>query len=311
MRALVNELSRLNRQLACRAFILPGMLANEIDEDWLECQAAAVAESARLDGPLPRLASIALGWQAMRADDQIHELLEAANDWGVEGYYVVCEHPNGGYLVEEPVWLANLLDLVAGLRLRRREVIVGYCTHQMLLCAAAHATSIASGTWMNVRSFPPEKFRLPEEDEERRRAIWYYCPQALSEYKIPFLDAAFENGVLDLMRPAPGFGSADGERLFQGVRPSTIDFGQPEAFHHYLHCLHHQAAQSLRPSFDDTVGEQRRLLDAAEAILRRLRADGVFGQHREFSEYIDVNRSALSIFEQRRGPVLRREWANL
>jgi hypothetical protein len=164
---------------------------------------------------------------------------------------------------------------------------------------------------MNVRSFPPEKFRLPEEDEERRRAVWYYCPQALSEYKIPFLDVAAEGGVLDLMAPDPAFGCVDAARLLQGIRPTTVGFTQPGAFRHYLQCLHHQARQSLRPSFNETIAEHRRLLDTAEATLGRLRQAGVLGQHREFSDYIDVNRSALTVFEQRRAPVLRREWSRL
>jgi hypothetical protein len=204
-----------------------------------------------------------------------------------------------------------LLDLIAGLRLRGAEVLVGYCTHQLLLCAVAHSTMIASGTWMNVRSFPPEKFRSPEEEEDRRRAVWYYCPQALSEYKIPFLDVAFEAGVLDLMAPDASFGCVDTERLFQGIRPTTVGFGQSEAFRQYLQCLHHQALQSRRGSFEETIAEQQRMLDTAETLLRQLRAAGIFGQLREFSDIVDVNRSALALFQRRRGTVFRREWPRL
>ena len=66
------------------------------------------------------------------------------------------------------------------------EVILGYCTHQMLVAGAAKVSAIASGTWMNVRSFPPEKFKAVYEEEIRQRATWYYCPQALSDIRSPF-----------------------------------------------------------------------------------------------------------------------------
>jgi hypothetical protein len=80
---------------------------------------------------------------------------------------VVCEHPNGGYLVDDPNWLANVLDIVAGLRLGEAEVIVGYCNHQLLVASTANASAMCSGTWMNVRSFPPDKFRTAYEEEIR------------------------------------------------------------------------------------------------------------------------------------------------
>ena len=136
-------------------------------------------------------------------------MLEAATRWGADGYYIVCEHPNGDYLVQDAIWLAHVLDLTAGLRLAGAQVILGYCNHQMLVAHVAGANAICSGTWMNVRSFPPEKFSKDYEEEIRRRATWYYCPQAFSEYKIPFLDVAYEQEVLDLMepsRPSPRLG---------------------------------------------------------------------------------------------------------
>jgi hypothetical protein len=76
----------------------------------------------------------------------------------VPGFYVIAETPSA-YLVENPVWLANLL-IVSGLKLLGRSVLVGYCNHQMLGLAATKADVIASGTWLNVRAFPPEKFYM-------------------------------------------------------------------------------------------------------------------------------------------------------
>ena len=49
---------------------------------------------------------------------------------------------------------------------------------------------------MNVRSFSRDRFLRPDENEIRQRATWYYCPQALSEYKLPFLDLLGGDGSL-------------------------------------------------------------------------------------------------------------------
>ena len=64
-------------------------------------------------------------------------LIERAESWAARAYYVVCEHPNGQYLVDDPNWIANVLDICAGLRLLGAEVILGYCNHQMLVAGAA------------------------------------------------------------------------------------------------------------------------------------------------------------------------------
>ena len=112
----------------------------------------------------------------------------------------MAEHPTSDYLADDPLWLGNLLNLSAGLKLQGREVVVGYCSHQMLCLAAANVDAIASGTFLNVRSFSTNRFQQPEEDSKGKRANWYYCPQALSEYKIAFLDLGFgKAGAMDLL----------------------------------------------------------------------------------------------------------------
>ena len=91
---------------------------------------------------------------ALRTEEQVGRLLEAAQQHPANGYYLVCEHPNGQYLTDDPNWLANAVDVIAGLRLLPADVVVGYCNHQMLIAAAANATAICSGTWMNGNWLP-------------------------------------------------------------------------------------------------------------------------------------------------------------
>ena len=262
-----------------------------------------------MENELSLVATIALSAEAAKNEDQVALLLETAEGWKVPGYYIVCEHPNGRYLVDDANWLANVIDLAAGLRLGGAAVVLGYCNHQMLIAALAKVNAIASGTWMNVRSFPPEKFNTVYEDEIKQRATWYYCPQALSEYKVPFLDIAKRRRLLSLMAPPQALDGGFVSALFSGAQPSSVPFTEQAAFRHYLHCLRGQCANANAVTFDSTVANHERLLDEAEALLQRLAAAGIRGQLRDFGEIVDVNRAALELFKSIRGSVLRRRWA--
>ena len=305
---LLNDLKQLNTDTGCSRFLLPGLFATTIDADWLETERAVLEEARAAASNTSLICTIAISADAARDADQISLLIEHAESWNASAYYVVCEHPDGQYLVDDPNWIANVLDLCAGLRLIGAQVILGYCTHQMLLAVAAKVTAIASGTWMNVRSFPPEKFNATYEDEIRQRATWYYCPQALSEYKVPFLDIAHRLGLVQLMAPDPQFDGGYVGNLFAGPQPSTVGFGEQAAFRHYLHALHEQVRSMNQESFDSAVTGCESTLTAAETLLARLHAAHISGQLRDFSEMIDVNRAGLGLFSALRGANMRRKW---
>jgi hypothetical protein len=311
LRKLLDRLFDLNQAVGARAFILPGVMAQKVDHHWLKHQIAVCGEGRRLKpDDLPLYATVALGADALRRDDDVHQILDAAHTWDVDGVYLVCEHPKGDYLVKDPTWLANLLDLVAGLRLKGLEVIVGYSNHQTLAVAAASATAIASGTWMNVRSFPPDKFQNPDDDP-KQKAIWVYSPQSLSEYNIAFLDVAQKVGLLNKLKPPAAWSSPNVTALFSGPQPTAVDFTEPKAFRHYLTCLWHQSGEARLATFDETLKMQRDMLDKVERLLAELHSKAVIGKLRDFRECVDVNRAALAVLESNRGPVLRRKWAEL
>lgn len=306
--ALLGELVRLNDMANTEAFILPGLFCARVDDDWINVQEAIIKAAARINGR-PRIATICMSAEALRFDEQIEVLLNSAGGWNVDGYYIVAEHPAGQYLVDDPVWLANLLILCSGLKIRRKPVIVGYASHQMLALAAAKVDAIASGTHLNVRSFSTTKFEEPEPGKESRKAKWYYCPQSLSEYKLPFLDMAFQRGTLPMFRPPAALGSHYADVLFSGAQPTSTAFSETEAHRHYLTCLHHQCHTAGRPSFRDTVSAHLALLDAARTVIHSAHQSGVRGQNRDFEDIIDVNRSALEALVDSRGFVLDRQWA--
>jgi hypothetical protein len=308
---LVANLGDLNMALGCHHFILPGLLAASIDDDWIARHTALLETASRKPNGLPLLMTIALSSDCLRNQEQVHDLLDVDSSWNPAGFYVMCEHPEGEYLVSDPNWLANALDLVSGLRLRGREVIVGYCTHQFLIAGLAKVTAIASGTWMNVRSFPPDKFYADYEDEIRQRAVWYYCPQALSEYKLPFLDLAHTQGLLQSMAPDPALGSNYVANLFSGAQPTTVGLDEPSAFRHYLQCVHSQISLIDANSFDEAVSVEERRLEDARRLLSRLQRAGVLGQLRDFSSVVDSNLAAIRAHANTRGHQMRRRWNSL
>lgn len=309
---LLNALVDLNTKLHTRDFILPGLFAETVDDDWLVRQKAVFEECERLEINSEHLyATVALSGDATRTNVQVHRILDDAREWKVAGIYLVCEHPNGEYLVSDPSWLSNVLDLVAGFRLQGKKVILGYCNHQMLVATCAGANAIASGTWMNVRSFPPAKFNLTYEDEIKQRTKWYYCPQALSEYKIPFLDIAQRQGLLNSMSPNKNLKSNYADVLFTSVQPSAVNFSEQMSFRHYLQCLKEQTELAKKPTFDDTIAHQKQLLDSARNLLNTLHTAGIKGQLRDFKEIIDVNEAAVKVLEDGSGPLLRRNWSRL
>lgn len=308
---LIRDLCKLNRAIGCERMILPGLFAEAVDDDWLATQQAVLEEGRAIEKELPLVVTIALGAGAVQSNEQVSLLLENAESWKAGAYYLVCEHPDGQYLVEDPNWLANVLDIGAGLRLCGAEVILGYCTHQMLLAGVSKVAALASGTWMNVRSFPPEKFNTAYEDEIKQRTTWYYCPQALSEYKVPFLDIAHRLGILGLMAPPADLDGGYVANLFGGAQPSTVGFTEQAAFRHYLYTLRKQTLGVDQTSFDAAVGNHHTMLDDAERILQRLRGSNVSGQLRDFGQIIDVNRAALGLLVSLRGPTLRRNWNSL
>lgn len=308
---LLTNLRDLNTRLQCESFILPGILALSINDDWLEMQRAILEEAIALRLDRPIILTLALSAEAVRDQQQVELLLDHAERWKPNGYYLVCEHPKGQYLVDDANWLANVLDIIAGLKLLGAQVILGYCNQQMLIAGVTKVNAIASGTWMNVRSFPPEKFNAVYDEEMKQRTTWYYCPQTLSEYKIPFLDIALRMGLLNMMSPAVNENAPFANALFSGVQPSSVGFNEQSAFRHYLCYLRQQSLATVRSTFDETVTAHTELLDTAQTLLQTLTASGIRGQLRDFTPIIDVNRAALELIIRLRGAMLRRRWPSL
>ena len=177
--------------------------------------------------------------------------------------------------------------------------------------ALAKCDAIASGNFLNLRWFQPEHFETIDDKQPSRRAVWYYCPQALSEYKIPFLDIAKRMELLNRIEPPVTMKNKYSEMLFNGSLPSSTGFGEKEAFRHYLYCLHKQCQNSVLETYEETKNLHLLMLETAEQLLSGLGEKGIKGQDRDFTEILDVNRAAISAFDMAYHFPLSQEWKDL
>jgi hypothetical protein len=286
------------------AYIIPSIMCDVVDKIWIDIQEVFLEAAARVFNDKEKYLTIALTKEFLLDDVSVEKLVEVTAEWEIDGFYIV---PEGGYLIEEADWLANLALLVAGLKFQNRKVIVGYSNHQMLFLACAKADAIASGSFLNVRCFNAGKFNNAAEDSISRRSIWYYCPQALSEYRLRALDAAKKEGVLDDLKP---YGQTNEyiKALFSTVKPSVSGFNESLAFRHYLSELKHQCNISTKSTFQDTINFHRELIDNGLEFIRIMKNNGVRESGRSFESIADYNYDALRTLEREIGGLLRRNW---
>lgn len=307
----LEKLKVLNDAIMADRFILPSMTVSKIDKQWNAFQKSVIDSGKRKAEGYRFLHTIALSSDVLLRDDEVESIISYANEWDVEGMYIVCEHPKRFYLVDQPLWLSNLLSLVTGLKRIGKRVIVGYASHQMLLLAAAKCDAIASGNFLNVRWFQPSHFETQLSDETSRRSLWYYCPQALSEFKIPFLDIAKRMNVLEYLKPSPQMINENCDMLFSNAIPTSTAYCEKLAHRHYLYCLRKQCESMANLSYKETFFTQQIMLETADKLLTALRDKGIRGQDRDFGEIIDVNRAALAAHDSVFGFVLQKEWDNI
>lgn len=312
LESMVTNLFELNLRLETSQMILPGTMAQPVSDSWLGRQRATLAVAQRaINGRMPLAMTICMSAESLRDIAQVQLVLEQDRELDYLTAYVVVEHPNQSYRVHDPVWLANLLELTTGLKLHSRRVIVGYCQHQALILAAAAVDVVTSGTWMNVRSFVPGKFVTALQDEIAQRQTWYFCARSMSEYTIPYLDIAYRAGLLDDMAPQAPLPVEFAALLFRGTLPTSVEWGEAQAFRHYLATLRTMARGARQSTFQTTVDSHLAFLDSAETLDESLRRAGILAGTRDFHGVFDAHRSALAIHARTRGVILSREWDRL
>lgn len=300
-----------NDPMESSLFILPSLLTSEVSDDWFNINSLIINESIKSNIHENIFGTLCLSEHVMLSEEQIHQILEYTELWNLDGYYIVPQPPKKSYLVDNPIWLINLLDLTTGLKQRGKQVIVGYANHQMLCLALAKIDAIATGKWLNVRSFNPEKFNKPEGAGSARRSKWYYSPQALSEYQIPFLDIANRLGMLDDLKTPENFKSNYSDILFGGAQPSSTNYSETDSYDHYLQCLKVQAQNAVKTSYSATRESLKIQLETARLLTENLNNNGIRGRDRDFSNVVDINLAAIAAFDRLRGMVQEHLWNDI
>ncbi len=300
-------IKEINDSIESESIILPGIYCSSFSQDWINFHSHIINEANIIFPEKDLIATICLSGEVIRNEENLEKILNVLDTWEVESYYIIAEHSKPGYLSEDPLWLSNLLIFCGGIKLKNKKVIVGYSNHQMVCLASAKVDAIASGTWLNVRTFSTSRFDQPNPDSESRRTMWYYCPHSLSEYKIVFLDLAKKANILNEFESNQSSHSY-ASLLFSGIQPSNTGFNENMSFKHYLNELRIQCLNSTRKTYIETMDSQVLLLENAYRTIERFQSYGIRGQQRDFRNAIDVNLAALTFLGSARGFALTRSW---
>lgn len=310
----IRSIKEYNSIANTKAYIIPNILHpydNEWEKKWIS-QSKRLIESAKKI-MTDKLLYMTLTFPKdflVQNDEIIEPVIQEILSWNVDGFYVIAEALNGSYLIDNPMWLSNVLQICATLKLADKKVIFGYGNHQLLPLSLVKVDALASGNWLNVRSFTN---RFIDSDELKRKSTWVYYPNALSEYKLSFMDWAFNNGYLNTMKPDDkDFINESINKIYQSsVQPSSTSFNETDAFKHYLMCLKHQIETLSKDTYKETLAINEMILNTAEREIERLEKGGVFAQTRSFRDVIDVNRAAIAKLNKTRGFSLNMSWKSM
>lgn len=309
--AINRELLRINNLINSTDIILPGIeMAEEqfaYGLNWMNSSASYFAQ--KTDKPL--LATLCLYPETIRNAAAIEALVEQLKAIPVSGYYIIPHPSNNEYIVSDLSWVMGLLKLITCLKLAKKKVIVGYSNHQGLLYALANVDGIASGTYMNTRSFNPAKFKSPKDDDIKHKSTWYYLPTAFSEYKAALLDVAMQRGYLDAFYSHGEFQNPYSEMLFKGAQPSSTNYNETNSFKHYLHCLKVQCDMLSLDTYQETYDAYEFMLNTAENQMRDFKRRGMSGQNRDFAPAVEANRVAMCANNEDYGLRLQLDWQQL
>lgn len=309
---IVKSVLSYNEMAGCEEIIIPAVML-QYDEQWMtrwkkHSTKWIVAAKKYVSNKMIYLTLALPDAFLLQREEEIEKLIAEIQKFDVEGYYIIAHPPKTQYLVDTPMWLSNLMQICAALKLCGKKVIMGYGNHQLLCLSATGIDAMATGTYLNVRRFS-NKFQ--EDNSIQRKSVWYYYPAALSEYKIGFLDTAYNAKILRQMRPSKEMDNGYVDLLFAGALPSSTSFNETMAFKHYLNCVRVQMKSVSKKTFDETMTTHEVMLETALRRIEYLEKQGVYAQTRSFKDMVDVNRSALQRLNIIRGFQLKQEWDNL
>lgn len=311
--SIIKKIKEYNDIADTFAFICPSILKpfsdvwhnNYINET---NKIITAAQNTIIDKPIWATLSLPCNFLVQK-EDEIERFIQDIAEFNVDGYYIIAEAPEKKYLIDNPLWLINVFHICAALKLLNKTVIYGYGNHQLLPLSMAKVDAIASGTWLNVRSFTN---RFIDNDETKRKSTWIYYPPALSEYKLSFIDLAYSTGVLKMMELGDKYSNEYSDLIFKTkILPSSTGLTETTAFKFYLCSLKRQIEDLNQESYNKTYYANEVLINTAQRTIEQLEKRGIFAQTRSFRDIIDVNRAAMQVLDNTRGFILDLSWDSI
>lgn len=302
------ELLHLNTEISSSAIILPGI---EITEENARDRIKLMKENAAFfsaESNKTLLATLYLYPETIRNRAFIEGLVEELKSIPVDGFYVIPHSPNSEYIVSDHLWSINMLKLLTCLKLANKKVIVGYTSHQGLIYSLANIDAIASGNYMNTRSFEPGKFKSNNDKDIKRKSTWYYLPSAFSEYKATLLDVAMQRGYIESFSTKGEFVNDYSAMLFKGAQPSSTNYNETNSFKHYLHCMKVQCEMLTKETYAETYDTYEFMLNSADNQVKELKKHGMTGENRDFAPAVETNRIAMCANNEDYGLKLKFDW---
>ena len=307
-KSINQALLRINNEIDSEAIILPGKEMTESSFSYTLRWLQTSSEYFRKKTDKPLYATLCLFSETLRNSNSIEQLVESVRGIDVDGFYIIAHPSNNDYIVSDSLWTIGIMKLISCLKLQRKTVIVGYSNHQGLMYSLANVDAIATGTYMNTRSFMPSKFKYPKDDDIKHKSIWYYHPNALCEYKVTSLDVAMQRGYLPEFEPHETYANEYSAMLFGGALPSSTNYKEGNSFRHYFHCLREQCTLLSLPSYKEVFDRYELMIHTSESIIGKLKRKGISGQNRDFYPAIEANRVAIFANDEDYGFRLNLDW---
>lgn len=210
-------------------YIIPGMYANSITEDWVEAQENMIDGALSYSNKKFTYQTLALGPDVINNQKEFNDLINRCTQYPVDGYYIVLKSPDN-FLIQDQNYLYNILDALISLNLAGKKVIMGYGNQQSLIFSGVGVSGIATGNYRNVRSFNPEIFFESDEEDIKRKGIWYYDGNTLGEYNVKHLSLAYMRGLSSFFGPSNEYSTM----LLNNPNPAGVPWSETLAFRHYL-----------------------------------------------------------------------------
>lgn len=312
---LIKQVNEYNEIAGTKEFIIPSVM-NSYDDSWLGkwdyLSEQLINSSNKLVIEKKKLLTIALPKEfLLQQEAEINKFILICEKKNVDGFYIIAEPENksGTIFIDNPLWMQNYMNIVGALKLLDKKIVVGYANQQHLMLSSAKIDAIATGSYLNVRQFT-NKFET-KDGVIMRKSVWYYHPDSLSEYKVSFLDAAYNLNVLDKLQPQKEFNNSYINSIFSGIMPSATKFNESFAFMHYLDSMKRQVEILSLPTYEKTLNINELILINAKNKINELEMNGIFGQARSFRDIIEVNLSGLRALDNSQGLKLKLDWNNL